>query len=164
MTNRSLLVRLFVATCIVSVISSISALAQANADLAGTWILDAAKSDAIPTPAGRGGAAAAPMTQLVIKQTPTAVTMTQSQQTYTFNFDGSETFLSDGRAAKATAKWDGGNLVVSWKGEYFAGPTKGYITTSGQEVYAVSGNVLTVEKNQTTQKGTEHLKFVYNKS
>src|SRR5665213_2965241 len=153
MRNQSLFVRLFVAACIVTVISPICALAQAIPDLAGAWILDAAKSDAIPVPAGRGGAAAASVNQLVIKQTPAAVTMTQGQQTYIFNFDGSETFLSDGRAAKATAKWDGDKLVISWKGEYFAGPAKGYMTTSGQEIYTVSGNVLTVEKNQNTQKG-----------
>jgi hypothetical protein len=155
--------------------------AQANPDLSGTWTLDEAKSDpAPPAPAtaraaarGDAGAAAAgrggrggglPAGQLAISQTPADVTIVQGPQNLTFKLDGTETFYFQNGEIRGTAAWDGDKLIVSWKKELFAGPTKGYVTTTGKDAYSVAGNVLTVEKTTVTGQGTETRKLVYNRS
>lgn len=157
--------------------------AQATPDLSGTWDVDEAKSDPAPAvPAGRAGArgdagaAAAgrggrgggggglPANQLAITQSPTQVTIQQGAQNLTYTFDGTETFYFQNGEIRATAAWDGAKLVVSWKREFFAGPTQGYVTTTGKDVYSLAGNVLTVEKSTTTPQATQTRKVVYNKS
>jgi hypothetical protein len=141
--------------------------AQSAPDLSGTWTLDAAKSDPEPTAgrAGRAGAGRGPTTnQLVMAQTPTDVTVRQGNLNIDYKLDGTETFYFQQGEVRATAKWDGPALVVSWKKEFYAGPREGYVTTTGKDSYSVSGAVLTVEKSTTTPQGTTTRKAVYNKS
>jgi hypothetical protein len=153
--------------------------AQANSDRSGRWTLDEAKSDPAPAPAagrgaradagtaagGRGGRAAAPPTnELVISQTPSEVTITQGSQNLTYKFDGSETFYFQNGEVRATAARDDGKLIISWKRELFAGPAKGYITTTGKDSYSGAGNVLTIEKITVAPEGTQTRRPVYNKS
>jgi hypothetical protein len=143
--------------------------AQANPDLSGAWTLDEAKSDPAPvSPAGRAGArpvaGAAAAVRLTISQTPTEVTIAQGPQTLTYKFDGSETFYFQNGEIRAIAAWDGGRLIVSWKKELFAGPTKGYVTTTGKDSYSLAGSVLTIEKITVAPEGAQARKVVYNKS
>ena len=154
--------------------------AQANPDLSGTWTLDEGKSDPAPAaPAGRAGARAdagpatagrggrgggLPANQLVISQTPAAVIIAQGPQNLTYKFDGTETFYFQNGEIRATAAWDGGKLIVSWKRELFAGPTKGYVTTTGKDSYSVAGNVLTIEKTTVAPEGAQTRKAIYNRS
>jgi hypothetical protein len=142
----------------------LQARAQANPDLSGTWTLDEAKSDPAPAPVGRGGRGGGlPATQLAISQTPAEVTIAQGQQNLTYKLDGTETFYFQNGEIRATAAWDGGTLVVSWKRELFAGPTKGYITTTGKDSYSVAGTVLTIVKTTVAPEGAQTRKVVYNK-
>src|SRR5262245_21045830 len=141
--------------------------AQANPDLAGTWVLDATKSD--QAPAAARGAAATPNTtppakQLTIAVAADNVSIAQGAQPAVFKFDGTETFWFQGGENRGTAAWDGGRLVVSWKREFYAGPRQGYVTYTGRDAYSVAGGMLTVEKSTTGPAGTETKKFVYNKS
>jgi hypothetical protein len=101
-----------------------AAFAQGKPNFAGTWTLDAAKSD--PPPArgggaggggGRGGGGAGGGggrgggNTVTITQTATEITI--GMQTY--KLDGSETEVQMGRggAAKAKAAWEGNNLVIT---------------------------------------------------
>jgi hypothetical protein len=153
--------------------------AQANPDLSGTWALDEAKSDPAPAvPAGRAGARSdagaatagrggraggPPANQLTISQTPTEVTIAQGSQNLTFKFDGTETFYFQNGEIRATAAWNGGTLIVSWKKELFAGPAKGYVTTTGKDSYSVAGNVLTIERTTVAPESAQTRKLVYSK-
>jgi hypothetical protein len=173
---KNLLAALFTLTLAVPA----SPRAQANPDLSGTWTLDEAKSDPAPAApagragarpdagavtAGRGGRGGGPTAnQLAISQTPTEVTIAQGPQNLTYKFDGTETFYFQNGEIRATAAWDGGKLIVSWKKELFAGPTKGYVTTTGKDSYSVAGNVLTIEKITVAPEGAQTRKVVYSKS
>jgi hypothetical protein len=101
-----------------------SAFAQAKPNFAGTWTLDAAKSD--PAPAGRGGAGGGaggpgggagggggrggggPVT---ITQTATDITIGMN----TYKLDGTPVDIQGrgGATSKAKATWDGANLVIT---------------------------------------------------
>lgn len=134
--------------------------AQAPTDFSGTWVLDAARSDE-PTGGGRGGGG----TRLVIEQDAAMMTVTEGARVLRYHFDGSETVLPPGGETKATARWEDGRLVVDLTREYFAGPDVGYATTTGQDVYARSGDVLTIDKTSTDRRGrTTMTRFVYTKS
>jgi hypothetical protein len=146
-------------------------LAQAATDLSGTWTLDPSKSDRFPPPpsagalgaAGSRGAAGAPANQIVIRQTPAELTVLQGTSTYTYKLDGTESWTPPAET-KAVAKWEDGRLVISWKREFFGGPTIGYFTNTGRDVYALTANVLTIEKTATTREGTATYKYVFTKS
>ena len=145
------------------------AAAQGNADLFGTWALDAAKSDQVP--AARGGApttgaarTAAPPARVTISSTADGVSLVLGTLTVAFKLDGTEAFWFQGGENRGTASWNGGALVVSWKREFYAGPRQGYVTYTGKDVYSVAGNVLTLEKTTTGPEGSDTKKLVYNKS
>ena len=141
--------------------------AQTAPDLSGTWSLDAAKSDpaaVTQTGRGRGGA---PAGQLVVTQSATEITVQRGNQLFTYAVDGSETPGPPGGETKSRMAWEGGKLVVTWKREFFAGADRGYQTSTGRDVYAVSGSTLTVERTVTNARGsggTQTVKAVYNKS
>lgn len=145
----------------------IAAAAQGNPDLAGTWALDAAKSDQVP-PAARGAAATPstppPARQLTISVAADTVSIAQGGQSAVFKFDGTETFWFQSGENRGTAAWDGGRLVISWKRDFFAGPRQGYVAYSGKDVYSIAAGTLTVEKTTTGPAGTDTKKFAYNKS
>ena len=140
--------------------------AQARPDLSGTWTLDVAKSDPqAVTQAGRGRGA--PAGQLVVMQSATEITVQRGNQSFTYNVDGSETPGPPGGETKSRMAWEGGNLVVTWKREFFAGADRGYQTSTGRDVYSLGGSTLTVERTVTNARGsggTQTVKAVYNKS
>jgi hypothetical protein len=139
--------------------------AQATPDLTGTWTLDPARSDPAPAAAGRGGRGGAP-NQLVITKTDTELTVSQGGAgNYIYNLDGSERSGPPGGETKSTISWSDGKLVVSWKREFFAGPDRGYVTSSGKDVYTVAGNVLTIERmSATPPQAPQTRKTVYIKT
>jgi hypothetical protein len=137
---------------------------QTTPDLTGTWTIDPDKSD--PAPAGgRGGRGGNPA-QLVITKSDTELTVSQGGAgNYIYNLDGSERSGPPGGETKSTIAWQDDKLVVTWKREFFAGPERGYVTSTGKDVYTVAGNVLTVERMSTTPpQSPQTRKTIYNKS
>ena len=89
------------------------AYAQAKPDFSGKWVVDTAKSDQ-PGGGGGGRGMAGPMT---IKQTATDLTMIREtpngEMSMAYKLDGAEHEITMGQGtAKATAKIDGGKLVI----------------------------------------------------
>jgi hypothetical protein len=138
--------------------------AQGKPSFAGTWTLDAAKSD--PAPAGRGGGgggagggggrggggggAAGPQT---ITQTATDITIGPN----TYKLDGSETTIEGrGGPQKAKAMWEGNNLVITTVVD-FNGQS---ITTKATRSLSADGKEMTV----TTETPQGSRKQVYTKS
>ncbi len=157
----------------VTLFAGVTARAQTHPDLAGSWTIDAARSDpAPPALAGRGnaggggraGGSALPPNQILIRQTPTDLSIQRGGQTVTYSFDGTETFAFIQGEVRATAAWDGDRFVISWKKEFFAGPKEGYVTTSGKDVYSVAGAVLTQESTTVLPTGTTKNKTVFTKN
>jgi hypothetical protein len=142
-----------------------SVLAQTHPDLSGTWTNDPSKSDPAPAAAtGRGRGALLPPNQIVIRQTPTDVSVQRGAQTITYNFDGTETFAFIRGEVRATAAWEGEKFVVSWKKDFYAGPKEGYVTSSGKDVYSVAGSVLTEESTTVAPTGTTVTKTVFTRN
>ena len=136
--------------------------AQAIPDLSGTWIVDAAKSDPAPPATGRGRGN---VNQMVIVKTDETLTVTLGGANYIYNLDGSERTGPPGGETKSKIATDGGKVVVTWKREYFAGPDKGYQTSTGRDTYTVSGGVLTVERMTALPgEAPQTRKTVYNKA
>lgn len=138
--------------------------AQAIPDLSGTWIVDASRSDPAPPAAGRGRGGNP--NQLVITKSPAELSVSQGGiGNYIYNLDGSERTGPPGGETKSRMAWEGGKLVVTWKREYFAGPDKGYLTSTGRDTYTLDGNTLTVERMTALPSGTPQVrKTVYNKA
>jgi len=152
------------------VLSARGAGAQAAPDLSGTWVLDEARSDSAAVAeaaraarGGRGGGTPG----MVITQSPTEITVQRGNQTFTYKVDGSEMPGPPGGETKSKMAWQNGALVVTWSREFFAGAERGYQTSTGRDVYALSGSTLTVERTVTNARGTggtQTLKSVYTKS
>jgi hypothetical protein len=123
--------RVLLIALVAALVVPYTAFAQAKPNFAGTWTLDAAKSDPPPQRAGGGGGGApgggggggarggggagggggrGGGGPVVITQTPTEITI--GMQTY--KLDGTPVTI-DMRGASATVKaaWDGNNLVVT---------------------------------------------------
>jgi hypothetical protein len=161
--------RLIVLMTVPLVWASPTLLAQTS-DLSGTWLFDEARSDATAVAenarlvrGGRGGAPAG----MVITQSADELTVQRGNQSFTYKLDGSESFGPPGGETKSTVAWDKGALVVTWKREFFAGNTLGYQTSTGRDVYTLTGGTLTVERRVTNARGTggtQASQAVYNKS
>jgi hypothetical protein len=153
-----------IATTIVALGFTLALSAQAVPDLAGMWVADTAKSDPAPAAAGRGRGGNP--NQLVITKSETDLTVSQGGTgNYIYNLDGSERSGPPGGETKSKMTVQNGTMVVTWKREYFAGPDKGYLTSTGRDTYALDGGVLTVER-MTTLPGQLPVtrKTVYNKA
>jgi len=136
--------------------------AQAIPDLSGRWVADAAKSD--PAPAGAGRGRGNP-NEMVIARADDTITVTLGGANYIYNLDGSERTGPPGGETKSKMAWDDGTLVVTWKREFFAGPDKGYVTSTGRDTYTRSANVLTVERTTALPgEPAQTRKTVYNKA
>ena len=136
--------------------------AQAGPNLSGTWNADIAKSDPAPPATGRGRGNANVM---VITTSATEITVALGGANYIYNVDGSERTGPPGGETKSRMAWDNGRLVVTWKREFFAGPDKGYETSTGRDTYALAGNVLTVERMTTLPgQAPQTRKTIYNKA
>jgi len=138
---------------------------QATADLSGSWALDEARSDpgAAAQSRGRGGA----IVPMVITQSPTEITVQRGNQTFTYKTDGSESFGPPGGETKSKMHWENGALIVTWTREFYAGNELGYQTSTGRDVYTLTGSTLTVERtaaNARGKGGTQTVKSVYTKS
>jgi hypothetical protein len=149
-------------------VSSSPAQAQTPPDLSGTWMLDVARSDPDAlAQAGRGGRGGAPAGQLIVKRSATEITVQRGNQTFVYNVDGTEMPGPPGGETKSRMAWEGDTLVVTWKREFFAGVERGYQTSTGRDVYVLSGSTLTVERtinNARGSGGTQTVKSVYNRS
>ena len=135
--------------------------AQGTTNFAGTWNLDAAKSD--PSVAGRAGVAT---TKLVITQTAnemTVVTTTARGETKTlYKLDGSEMNEAGVMAdSKAKASWEGGKLVIN-RVQTLKG-VAGTGTITSKEVYSISGGALTLVTSRTSPGGETSRKTVFTK-
>ena len=158
----------------VTLFLGVPAVAQTHPDLSGTWAIEAAKSDPAPPAAagpgnagrgrGRANGPTLPPNQILIRQTPTDLSIQRGAQTITYHFDGTETFAFIQGEVRATAAWDGDKCVISWKKEFYAGPTKGYVTSSGKDVYSLAGSVLTEESTTVLPNGTTTSKTVFTKN
>ena len=152
------------ATTIITLGFTLALSAQAVPDLAGTWVADAAKSDPAPAAAGRGRGGNA--NQLVITKSDADLTVSQGGTgNYIYNLDGSERSGPPGGETKSKMTVQNSTMVVTWKREYFAGPDKGYLTSTGRDTYALDAGVLTVERT-TTLPGQPPVtrKTVYNRA
>lgn len=130
--------------------------AQGNPSLAGNWTIDRGS-----VPAGRGGIAGIPLaTTLLIRVSPADVTVEsdtgsgQTVQTAVYKLDGSNNAVPGplGWDTKATAAWEGGNLVVTTR-RSMTGPT-GPMGVDVKDVYRVAGDMLTIDRSmgRVTQK------------
>jgi len=151
------------AVTLASAVSLPAALAaQAIPDLSGTWIVDTGRSDPAPPATGRGRGNP---NQMVIAKSDQDITVTLGNANYIYNLDGTERTGPPGGETKSRMAWDGGRLVVTWKREFFAGPDKGYLTSTGQDTYTRAGNVLTVERmTALPSEAPQTRKTVYNKA
>jgi hypothetical protein len=153
-------------------------LAQAKADLSGTWTFDEAKSDPAPGPpsggrgGGRGGGGGGRMmgggtpSKLVIKQTGAEMTVESTlpngAQTAVYKLDGTESVNKMGMGeARSTATWDGANLVIT--GKQAISTPQGDIEIDSKDVYSVAGSTLTLTTTRTTPRGENTRKLVFNK-
>jgi hypothetical protein len=154
-------------------------LAQAKADLAGTWTFDEAKSDPAPAPPGGGGGGGGrgggggggrmgggTPTKLVITQTGAELTvestLANGAQTAVYKLDGSESVNKMGMGeAKSKASWDGANLVIA--GKQAISTPQGDFEIDTKDVYSVAGSTLTVTTSRTTPRGEITRKLVFNK-
>ncbi len=137
---------------------------QSTPDLAGSWVLDEARSDPGAAAQARGRGGPAPM---AVAQSPTEITVQRGNQTFVYKLDGSETFGPPGGETKSRARWENGALVVTWTREFFAGRELGYQTSTGRDVYTLSGSTLTVERSTTNARGkggAQTVRSVYSKS
>ena len=154
--------QLLVVAAIAAAATTAAVSAQAPPDLSGTWLVDAAKSDPAPPSAGRGRGN--PNVMVITKGDGT-LTVSIGGANYIYNLDGSERTGPPGGETKSKIAWDGGRLVVTWKREYFAGPEKGYLTSSGRDTYTLAGTVLTVERmTNAPPQPQQTRKTVYSKA
>ncbi len=140
--------------------------AQAKPDFSGVWVYSQAQS-------GRGTSGNSPVvsfpTELHIKHLPGELqwegrTVRQDSVSAVFKLDGSEvTMKGDSETTmKGKAVLDGEKLVITSSRSYSS--PAGDIVTEYKEVYSLAGNVLTVEKTQSTGGISNTLKAVYTKS
>jgi len=139
--------------------------AQAKTDFTGVWIYNQAQC-------ARGTSGNSPVvsfpTEIHIKQSPGELqweghTVRQDSVTAVFKLDGTEVPMkgNEETTLKGKATMEGDKLVIVSSRSY-SSPI-GDIVTDYKEVYSLSGNVLTIEKTQSTGGVSNTLKAVYNK-
>lgn len=139
-------------------------------NFSGTWVFEPAKSNGEPTvPRIFNTSGAKPTSpNLVIKQTPTDLSVAMGDAQLLYKLDGTEANISaTGRAGFPVGKtmWDGGKLVIALTQEVFDAAKGDYVKVKGQEIYRLDKGVLTVEKTQTMLDGTTQTrKLVYTKA
>jgi hypothetical protein len=151
--------------------------AQAQPQLAGTWMLDPAQSQ-FPThgdkgPGGADAQAPQPKIKLVVEQQGNAVKVTRTMVMGTRERSMTETYVTDGTdqaepghhgSVVTRAAFDGDRLVVtethSMKGD------QGDRTMSRQSIWTLSpdGKVLTIDTTMHTPRGDRNIKSVYVRS
>ncbi len=151
-------------------------LAQAKPNLAGTWVIDKAKSDAPMVGRGPGGggpggggpgAGQMPDITLTITQIDKELVVDRQTgertQKLTYKLDGSESVNPGmrGSEVKSKARIEGGAIVN--EGTQSISTPNGDMTIETKEVWSVSGNVLTIETTSKTPRGENTRKQVFAK-
>jgi hypothetical protein len=153
------MIRMTAAVLAVTLAVSTGLAAQGTTNFAGTWNVDAAKSD--PSVSGRAGVAT---TKLVITQTAaemTVITTTARGEAKTvYKLDGSEMVEAGAMAdSKAKASWQGGKLVINRIQTLKSGAG----TLNSKEVYSLEGGALTLVTSRTSPAGETSRKTVFTK-
>ena len=161
--------RYVVATALLLAVSVAAPAWAQTTDLSGTWKFDAAKSmgdPVVPRIFNPTGVKPTDPT-LMIKQSPTELSVMIGDAHLKYMLDGTETNISaEGRAGfpKGKTAWEKGRLVITLSQEVFNAAKGDYFMVPGEEVYTIRGNTLTVEKSQTMLNGkVEKKKLVYMK-
>ena len=139
--------------------------AQAKPDFSGVWVYSQAQS-------ARGTSGNSPVvsfpTELHIKHLPGELhwegrTVRQDSVSAVFRLDGSEVAMKGDpeTTIKGAAVLEGDKLVITSSRSYSS--PAGDIVTEYKEVYSLAGDVLTVEKTQSTGGIANTLKAVYTK-
>lgn len=163
-TRRTLLIALSVGLAALACAAR-PAWSQSTPDLTGSWVLDEARSD--PGAAGQARGLGGSPVPMVVTQSATEITVQRGNQTFVYKRDGSEMPGPPGGETKSRMRWENGALVVTWTREFFAGKEPGYQTSTGRDVYTLSGSTLTVERSVTNARGkggAQTVKSVYTKS
>jgi len=139
---------------------------QGKPNFSGRWSYNQALSS--PGTFGNNPLVSFP-SELLIKQTPAelhwqASSVRQDAIAAIFKLDGSEVTMTGASemTMRGKAILEGDKLVITSKRSYSS--PAGDITTDFKEVYGVAGDVLTIEKTQTTGGISSTLKAVYNKT
>ncbi|MFL6229617.1 MAG: hypothetical protein ACJ741_12655 [Pyrinomonadaceae bacterium] len=165
------------------------AAAAAKPNFAGTWVLDASKSEGGGAPGGgaggggggggMGGGGGATSETMTVKQDGDKIDVERKITTPRGDRTQSDTYAADGKEGeftmqmrqnpvkgKRTAKWsaDGSTLEVSDKADIQT-PDGNTMTmqTSSKWTLSGDGKTLTVEQTRTTPNGEQKSKRVYNK-
>lgn len=105
--------------------------------------------------------------RMEIKQTPTEVQVAYGGVELAYKLDGSAHNISNvGRPGFPQGKtaWDGNKLVITTTQQVYIGKGE-FLTLTNKEVWSVKGDVLTIEKTETTrQRTTENTKLIYNRA
>ena len=145
---------------------TISVGAQGRPDLSGRWQISQAKSSAGAT--GNNATISFP-SELVITQHPAELHVesryprSEPQKTV-YKFDGSEITITlpSNVTERARASWDGDRLVISAR-RVVTSPF-GEFVTDMKEVWRRAGNVLTVQKSQSSQGLTDSETAVFDRA
>ncbi len=159
--------RLALLAVAVAVACPLESWAQEKPNFSGTWTFDASRSDA--PPAGRGGRGGgggrglaalgmSPDAPVVITQKETEITIGPA----TYKLDGSPSTIAGGRggSAQATAKWDGGKLVIETSRD-MRGNT---IKTKEIRSLDSSGKEMRVELTISAPQGEQTRKLLFTKT
>jgi hypothetical protein len=152
------------------VMATVAGSAQKSSDLSGKWAFAKAKSEGVPTVPRIFNSTGAPAgsEELVITQTPAAVTIQIGGVSLIYRVDGTEGNISaDGRAGFPAGKavWDDGKLVATLVQEVFSAAKGDYVKVPLKEVYSVAEGTLTLERTRTHLDGKTTLeKLVYTKA
>jgi hypothetical protein len=144
--------------------------AQQSADLSGKWVFAKTKSEGVPSVPRIFNSTGAPAgsDELLITQTPAAVTIKIGGVVLIYRVDGTEGNISaEGRAGFPAGKaaWDGGKLVANLVQEVFSAAQGDYVKVPLKEVYSLSDGSLILERTRTHIGGkTTSEKLVYTKA
>ncbi len=149
-------------------VAATGAMAQGKTNFSGTWVRDAARSDA--PPAGRGGRGGMMAEDSrTITQTATELTVEikrgENVQKLVYKLDGSESVNPAGRGGEVRSKvsWDGAKLVINSSQTMSMGGNEMTITT--KEVWEIAADgTLTITTTRQTPQGERTTKSVYTKS
>lgn len=153
-------------------------------DFSGTWKFDAARSQGeAPLPLGSLRRANQPRaavargasrpidvdpTLRVIKQNGKDLTIASNGEELSFQIDGRERQASrrfGGVQTQGKAEWQGNSLIVTTSLEVYLGQEKGYVTVDARDAYSLAGDVMTIDRVETTREGTKVTsKLIYTKT
>lgn len=150
--------------------ASVPGSAQQSADVSGKWVFAKAKSEGVPSVPRIFNSTGAPAgsDELMITQTPAAVTIKIGGVVLIYRVDGTEGNISaEGRAGFPAGKatWEGGKLVANLVQEVFSAAKGDYVKVPLKEIYSVSDGTLTLERTRTHIDGkTTSERLVYTKA